>query len=177
MRMEQVIKGKCVVCPDSFTVYEIIPEKRWTMDRMDPLAMSDWIFEDHDPQAKDHPGYFKEQGYTIVVGGTDFGCGSKSVEHPMAALQGAGVKLILAESFSRYSFRNALNLGLAAVSCPGISGFVKTGDVLEVNIVTGELMNLTAGTVMKTVPLSGFALKLIEAGGTLNYIMQNRNHI
>ena len=63
MMMVHVIKGKCVVCPDSFTVYQIIPEKRWTMDRMDPLAMSDWIFEDHDPLAKNHPGYFKEQGY------------------------------------------------------------------------------------------------------------------
>lgn len=172
--MEHVIRGKCRVCPDSFTVYQVIPERRWTMDRLDPEKMSDWIFEDHDPDAKDDPGHFKRQGYTILIAGKDFGCGSKSVEHPMAALKGAGVRLIIAESFSRYSFRNALNLGLPVMTCPDIRLFAKTGDLLEADIKTGRLRNLTAGTEKEITPLSGFALGIIEDGGTIEHLLKSR---
>lgn len=173
--MEEVIRGGCAVCPDSFTVYQIIPERRWTMDRLDPEKMSDWIFEDFDPEALNVAGYFKQKGYRILIAGKDFGCGSKSVEHPMAALQGAGVKLVIAESFSRYSFRNALNLGLPVITCPGILRFAETGDILEADIFRGELKNITRNTVTQITPLSGFARELIEDGGTINHIMKSRN--
>ena len=63
---------------------------------------------------------FRKSGYEIIVAGKNFGCGSKTVEHPVMAMLGAGVKLVIADSFSRYSYRNAINLALPVLICPGI---------------------------------------------------------
>ena len=79
------------------------------MNKIDAQEMSHWVFELMEPSAEGSPDFFKRMGLSIVVAGKNFGCGSKSVEHPMAALKGAGVELVLAESFSRYSYRNAIN--------------------------------------------------------------------
>ena len=83
--------------------------------------------------------------------------------------QGAGVQLILAESFSRYGFRNAINRALPAITCPGIGKVFKTGDRLEANLLTGEISNLTTGGRISGIPLSDYILKLISAGGLLQY--------
>lgn len=171
--MEHTIIGKCWVGTDSLTVYQVIPEKHWTMDRMDPEKMSDWVFETVEPGAENEPGYFKRLGYTVIIAGKDFGCGSKSVEHPMAALKGAGVKLVIADSFSRYSYRNAINLGLPVITCPGIRDIVHTGDTIEADTVNGKLKNLTTGQEITMTPLSDFARAIIEAGGSVAYAKQH----
>ncbi len=168
--MNPVIKGKCWCGYDSMTVYEIIPEAHWTMDKMDLEEMSNWVLETVLPGALEHPGYFREQGYTVIVAGKDFGCGSKSVEHPMAALKGAGIQLVLAESVSRYSYRNAINLGLPVITCPGIMNKIQTGDMIEADMQKGYLFNHTTGEQIDIPPLSEFAEKILSAGGLLEYI-------
>ncbi len=173
--MNTKIEGKCYLCGDAVTVYQIIPEKRWTMNRMDAAEMSRWVFETMEPGAEDVPGLFRSLGYEIVVAGRDFGCGSKSVEHPVAALQGAGIRLVLADSFSRYSYRNALNLGLPVLTCPGILEAVRRDDVLSVDIRTGAVRNLTTGRTLQAEGLSDFALSLISAGGLLPYLEKEAN--
>ena len=169
--MNPIIKGKCWCGYDSMTVYEIIPESHWTMDRMDPEKMSDWVLETVLPEAMENPGYFKNQGYSVIVAGKDFGCGSKSVEHPMAALKGAGIQLVLAESVSRYSYRNAINLGLPVITCPGIMSKMNTGDMIEADLHKGYLINQTTGEQIQIPPLSEFAEEILKAGGLLEYII------
>lgn len=170
--MNTLVDGKCYCCGNNMTVYQIIPENRWTMSKIDADEMSQWIFETVEPGALQTPNRFREQGYAIIVAGEDFGCGSKSVEHPMAALKGAGVRLVIAESFSRYSYRNAVNLGLPVLTCPGISSTINRDDTLSVNLRTGEILNRTTGKQYQADGLSDFAFAIISAGGLLPYLMQ-----
>lgn len=174
--MNSLVKGTCYCCGDSMTVYQIIPEARWTMNKIDAEEMSRWVFETVEAGAKDVPGKFVELGMDIIVAGQDFGCGSKSVEHPMAALKGAGVKLVIAESFSRYSYRNAINLGLPVLTCRGITKEVRRGDILEVDLTTGAVLNVATGIKMQADGLSEFAMEIISAGGLIRYIEQEKNN-
>lgn len=168
--MDQVIRGITWTCSDNVTAYQIIAQKRWTMSKMDPLEMGKWVFEGADASVKDVPFGFKNKGYEIVIAGQDFGGGGKSIEHPIVAMKGAGVKLVIAESFARYNFRNSINLGLPAIKCLGITGVFKMGDVAEVNLLTGEIKNLTTGIRAHGIPLTNFVLDLLEAGGLLEYV-------
>jgi 3-isopropylmalate/(R)-2-methylmalate dehydratase small subunit len=100
----------------------------------------------------------------IIVAGTNFGCGS-SREHAAITLLHAGVSVVLAESFARIFFRNAINLALPLMVCPGISGKVKEGDVLDVNLVNGVVLNKTTGTSIKGQKLSEYTMNILENGG------------
>lgn len=168
--MNAIIKGKCWCGGDSITVYQIIPEKRWTMTKVDSVEMGKWVFETVEAEAENQENCFREKGYSIIIAGKDFGCGSKSVEHPMAALKGAGIQLIIAESLSRYSYRNAINLGLPVITCKEIVSKVKRDDELEVNLLTGNIKNLSTGEQIQTNGLSKFAMEIISSGGLLPYI-------
>ncbi len=107
----------------------------------------------------------------IIVAGEDFGCGS-SREHAIWALRGAGVACVVAESFARIFYRNAINNGYPVVECKGISAHIKTGDKLDIDLRAGILKNLTAGTEHRFVPLPDFAFKIAEAGGLLQSIKE-----
>jgi 3-isopropylmalate/(R)-2-methylmalate dehydratase small subunit len=93
-----------------------------------------------------------------------FGCGS-SREHAAITLKEAGVGAVVAESFARIFFRNAINLGLPLITCRGISNRVKEGDVLEINLSTGEIKNKTTGESFQGEGLSDFILRILENGG------------
>jgi len=160
------------VCGDEVSVYQIIQEEHWTMQRMDAAAMGDWVFETLEPGISGVKGGFKAMGYQIVIAGKSFGCGNKSVEHPMAALKGAGIKLIVAESVSRYSYRNALNLALPVLICPGITEKIHRDDCITVNIQSGTIHNRTTGERWEANGLGSFATGIICAGGLLRYVAQ-----
>lgn len=168
--MNTVITGKCWTCGDEVTVYQIVSENHWTMERLDGAAMGNWIFESLEDGIAGVEGGFKKLGFDLVVAGKDFGCGSKSVEHPMAALKGAGIKLIIADSVSRYSYRNAINLALPVVICPGISGKVHKNDRLTVDLINGRILNCTTGEEIYAAGLGSFAMEILAAGGLLNYV-------
>lgn len=111
------------------------------------------------------PGFVKNMTKgDIVVGGTNFGCGS-SREHAPITLISAGVSIVLAESFARIFFRNSINLALPLMVCPGISGKVRTGDMLEVDIEKGEVINKTTGEVIKGEKISEYTMGILESGG------------
>ncbi len=112
----------------------------------------------------------------FVIAGDDFGCGS-SREHAVWALRGAGVRAVIANSFARIFFRNAINNGFLAIECPGAVRSINTGDELEIDLVAGRLRNLTKGTESSFVPLSDFARELITAGGLLPYIQKVRGAV
>lgn len=168
--MSRIISGKCFACKDNVTVYQVIPETRWTMKKMDPEEMGHWVFETELEGALDTPDAFRKKGYEIVVAGENFGCGSKSVEHPMAALKGAGVKVVLAESFSRYSYRNAINLALPVLVVPGVTARISTGDMVRVDYGSGEIVNETTGEKLQAQPLGEFALGILEDGGLMKHV-------
>lgn len=99
----------------------------------------------------------------MIVAGTNFGCGS-SREHAAITLKAVGVSLILAESFGRIFYRNAINLGLPVIICPQISSLVKDGESLEVNLEKGIVSNEN-GKVASIEPMSDYVLNILEHGG------------
>lgn len=107
----------------------------------------------------------------VVVAGENFGCGS-SREHAIWALRGAGVTVVIAKSYARIFFRNAINNGFLAIECPEAVDIVKTGDEIEIDIKNGKLRNLSSGQEANFVPLSDFARELIEDGGLLPHIQK-----
>ncbi len=157
------MKGKAHVYKRShINTDEIIPARYLVTDDERELALH--AMEDIDP------GFVKlvNKG-DIIVAGRDFGCGS-SREHAVWALRGAGVSCIIAESFARIFYRNAVNNGFAVVECQGISEKVETGDELEIDLNKGILKNTTKGTENAFIPLADFALRIAEAGGLLQAI-------
>ena len=82
------------------------------------------------------------------------------------------MKLVVAESVSRYSYRNAINLALPVVVCPGITKMARRDDVLNVDIESGLVVNETTGERLQGCGLNGFAMSILNAGGLLNYIEQ-----
>jgi 3-isopropylmalate/(R)-2-methylmalate dehydratase small subunit len=105
----------------------------------------------------------------IVVAGKNFGCGS-SREHAVVCLQENGVSCVVADSFARIFYRNAVDLGFPIMECPGVSKMVKTGDQIEVDLETGKVTNLKSKKSLKGHPPSGLELEIAEKGGLLNYL-------
>ena len=105
----------------------------------------------------------------IIVAGRNFGCGS-SREQAAAALKFAGVGAVIAGSFARIFFRNAINLGLPAVVAPQASLACAAGDELEIDLVAGEIRNLSGNRVVEAAALDPRAVELIATGGLIPYL-------
>src|SRR6266540_1600429 len=99
----------------------------------------------------------------IIVAGANFGCGSSREQAPIA-LRTLGISAILANSFARIFFRNAINLGFPVIECPGLREKVNTGDTLELDMARGEI-HLPGGVVTRFTPLPPNVLEILEAGG------------
>ena len=99
---------------------------------------------------------------------TNFGCGS-SREHAPLAIKASGVSCIIARSFARIFFRNAINIGLPLLECDEAVDNTETGDTLEVDITSGKITNLTSGKVFMAKPYPDFMAELISAGGLIEY--------
>lgn len=105
----------------------------------------------------------------FVVGGKNFGCGS-SREQAAAALKFAGAGAVIAASFARIYYRNAINLGLPAVVAADAAAQCSRGDELEIDLVRGEVRNLTANRVIAAAALDPRAVELLESGGLIPYL-------
>jgi len=104
----------------------------------------------------------------IIVAGKNFGCGS-SREQAVIALKGIGISLVVASSFARIFYRNAVNRGLFILESPTIEG-LRDGDVLQVDLRSGEIMNITTSKRYKAKPLSGLEMDILRAGGLISYL-------
>ena len=156
------LRGNVWKYGDDINTDYIIPGRY--MELTDLAEMAEKVFEEHDPSFRKgvKPG-------DIVVGRTNFGCGS-SREHAPIALAGNGVSVVLAESFARIFYRNAINIGLPALECPGIHDAVEKGDKLEVDVTGGVVKNLTNGKELKFNPLPEFMVEVLNAGGLAPYL-------
>lgn len=109
------------------------------------------------------------QSGDIITAGQNFGCGS-SREHAPIAIKASGVSLVIAKSFARIFYRNAINIGLAIVECPEAVDGISEGDKIEADLDNGVIRNLTTEQEFKTAPFPEFVQKIIESGGLIRSI-------
>ena len=108
----------------------------------------------------------------IIVAGKNFGCGS-SREHAPRVLKDNGIACVVAPSFARIFYRNAINIGLPIMECPEASEKIEAGDEVEVDFDSGIIKNLTKGEEYKAHPFPESIQKIIKAGGLLNSIAED----
>jgi 3-isopropylmalate/(R)-2-methylmalate dehydratase small subunit len=108
----------------------------------------------------------------IIVGEDNFGCGS-SREHAPIAIKESGIYCVIANTFARIFFRNAINIGLPILECPEAVKNTDCGDELQVDIVSGVIRNITKGKTFQAEPFPPFMRKIIDANGLIGYISNN----
>ena len=140
----------------------IIPARH--LNTSDPAELAAHCMEDIDAAfvGRVRPG-------DILVAGRNFGCGS-SREHAPLAIKASGVACVIAESFARIFYRNALNIGLPILECPAAARAISAGDEVSVNFETGEIADKTTGRTFMAEPFPPFMLDLIAAGGLAAYL-------
>ena len=155
---------------------QIIPKqflKRVERTGFGQFAFFDWRFL---PNGEPNPSFeLNDPGYagaTILVAGRNFGCGS-SREHAPIAIKGSGARCVIAASFARIFFRNAINIGLPILECPEAVAEITEGDEIEVDLTTGEIFNHSNGRRYQARPLPEFVLKIAEAGGIVNFLKEH----
>ena len=159
------IKGKAWNYGDDVNTDFILPGIY--LELTDPKDMAKHAMEGLDKEfAK------KVQLGDVVKGGRNFGLGS-SREHAPIALKYSGVGAVIAEGFARIFYRNAANLGLPALECPGISKEVKTGDDIEIELSAGKII-VNGSKELSFTPVPEFMMEILSAGGLREYIKENR---
>ena len=106
-----------------------------------------------------------------MVAGWNFGCGS-SREHAPLVIKTCGTGCVIAKSFARIFYRNAINIGLPILECPQACDAIEVGDSVEVDFDSGEIRDLTTGRVFRAEPFPPFIQRIIKAGGLLNSIKE-----
>ena len=107
----------------------------------------------------------------VIMAGHNFGCGS-SREHAPAAILGCGVQVVIARSFARIFYRNAVNIGLPVLVCEEAVLASEDGQQVEVDLASGVIRNLSTGQTFQSEPLSPFVARIVAAGGIVEYIRQ-----
>jgi 3-isopropylmalate/(R)-2-methylmalate dehydratase small subunit len=150
---------------DHINTDEIIPARYLNTDKESELAKH--AMEDID---KDFVKKVKKGD--VIVAGDDFGCGS-SREHAVWAIRGAGVQTVIAKSFARIFYRNAINCGFYLVESPDAAEKIKDGDEVQIDYKAGLIKDKTTGIDIKFRPLPEFALEIIREGGLLEHIKKH----
>ena len=144
----------------------IIPARY--LNSSDPKELATHCMEDID---KDFVKNVKEGD--IIVSNKNFGCGS-SREHAPISIKAAGVSCVIAETFARIFYRNAINIGLPIIECPEAAKAIEAGDEVEIDFDSGKIYDRTKGTEFKGQPFPEFMQKLIAAGGLVKYTNSKR---
>ena len=161
--MEQ-FKGKVWVLGDDIDTDIIIPTEYLALPTVED--MKQYGFSPLRPELAGQIG----EG-DIIVAGSNFGCGS-SREHAPLCLKTAGVSCVIAETFARIFYRNAINIGLPIIECPQAAKEIEAGDEVEVNFDTGVITDVTKGTSYQGQAFPPFMQKIIDCEGLVNYINQ-----
>ena len=157
--------GKAWKFGDNLNTDQVIPG-RYNIT-IDPQELAKNVFCEVKPE------YAKNvKAGDVVVGGQNFGCGS-SREHAPIAIKGSQAVCVIAPSFARIFFRNAINIGLPIMECPEASADIDEGDEVEVDLGTGRIFNRTKEHTYQARPLPAFVMKIAEAGGIVNFL---KNH-
>jgi 3-isopropylmalate/(R)-2-methylmalate dehydratase small subunit len=140
----------------------IIPARY--LNTHDPDELAKHCMEDADPT-----WIKRTQKGDFIVAGENFGCGS-SREHAPIALKAAGVAAVIAKSFARIFYRNAINIGLPIMESPEAAEGIKAGDEIEVDLASGTIKDLTTNQNYKAEPFPDFMQMIIDKGGLINYL-------
>lgn len=157
--------GRVFKYGDNVDTDVIIPARY--LNSSDPKELAAHCMEDIDK------AFVKEVAEgDIIVAEKNFGCGS-SREHAPIAIKAAGVSCVIAETFARIFYRNAINIGLPIIECGSAAAAILAGDEVEVNFDTGEIRDLSTGETFQGQAFPPFMQKLIDCGGLVNYINQS----
>ena len=157
------LTSRAVALPvDNIDTDQIYPGR--FLDLVEPQAIGKHAMEGADPEFIRN---FKSGD--IIVAAANFGCGS-SREHAVITLLAAGVGAIVAESYGRIFYRNAINIGLPLLEVGDAVKRISAGDVLSVDLESGEIVNSTTGETIQATPLPGFIQDIAAAGGLINYV-------
>jgi len=159
------LKGKAHKFGDDINTDYIISGK-YKFKTLDMKELATHLMEDISPDF-----YKRVQEGDFIVGGKNFGCGSSREQAPLV-IKYAGIPAVVAKSFARIFFRNAINVGLVLVEAD--TDGIDDGDELELDVEKGEVRNLTKKTMVKSSILPDFMLKIIKSGGVVNYIKINK---
>lgn len=155
------IEGRTWRFGDHVDTDAIIPARYLNVS--EPAELAGHCMEDVDPRfaGRVSPG-------DIIVAGENFGCGS-SREHAPLAIKGAGVSCVIAKSFARIFYRNAINIGLPILACPEAVEGTEAGDRLTVDLRAGTIANQRTDEMYRTAPFPPFVMEIIAAGGLVPY--------
>lgn len=155
-----IVRGNVFKYGDNVDTDVIIPARHLTTS--DPAELAKYCMEDIDSDfAKDvRPG-------DIIVAARNFGCGS-SREHAPISIKGSGISCVIASSFARIFYRNAINTGLPIMECAPAAEAAEKGDVLEIDFETGIIKNITKNEEYQSAAFPEFIQRIIAAGGLLN---------
>ncbi len=155
-------QGKVFKYGDNVDTDVIIPARY--LNSSDPAELAQHCMEDIDREFVK-----KVKKGDLIVADKNFGCGS-SREHAPLAIKAAGVSCVIAETFARIFYRNAINIGLPIIECPEASKDIKDGDEIEVDFDSGVICNRTTGKTYQGQAFPKFMQKIIRAEGLVNYI-------
>jgi 3-isopropylmalate/(R)-2-methylmalate dehydratase small subunit len=160
------IKGKVHKFGDNVNTDEIIPARY--LNTSDPVELAKYCMEDADA------GFVKKvKPGDIIVGGENFGCGS-SREHAPISIKAAGVSCVIAKSFARIFYRNAINIGLPIFTSEEAAGALNSGDSVEVNVTKGEIIGPGRKKSFKAEVFPAFIKEIIHAGGLMEYAKKKK---
>lgn len=161
--MEVKLKGKAWKLGDNVNT-DLIIAGRYKYDTLNISKLVKHAFEDLDPtlSSRIKPG-------DMIVAGRNFGCGSSREQAP-EVIKALGVSGVIAESIGRIFFRNAVNIGLAAIECGGISNIVEDGDEVEIDLERGIIRNLMTGKALSFKSWPKIIAEIFKSGGLINYI-------
>ncbi|HHT10503.1 MAG TPA: 3-isopropylmalate dehydratase small subunit [Candidatus Atribacteria bacterium] len=159
-----MIKGKVIQYGDNVDTDVIIPARYLTAT--DPLELAKHCMEDLDPDFQK-----KLDNNSIIVAGKNFGCGS-SREHAPLAIKGSGIKAIIASSFARIFYRNAINIGLPILELEEAKIRLLSEDEIDIDIQRGTITNLTQNKIYQAQPFPPFIQEIIARGGLMNLVKE-----
>lgn len=159
-----MMQGKAIKYGDNIDTDVIIPARY--LNTSDPQELAQHCMEDLDKEFKN-----KVQEGDILVVGENFGSGS-SREHAPIAIKASGISCIIAKSFARIFFRNAINIGLPILECKEAVDGIEEGDMVLVDTDSGIIKNLTKGTEFKAQPFPDFIKEIMKYGGLINYVRE-----
>jgi 3-isopropylmalate/(R)-2-methylmalate dehydratase small subunit len=159
-----ILKGRAWKFGDDISTDHIAPGRYFHL-RSNLPELAKHVLEDADPEFAG-----KVQAGDFVVGGNNFGLGS-SREHAPTIIKVAGVSAVLAKSFARIFFRNAINVGLPALICD--TDKIEQGDDLDVDLASGKIDNRTKGTVIEFTPLPAVMVKILQDGGLAEHVRKH----
>ncbi|MCD7782256.1 MAG: 3-isopropylmalate dehydratase small subunit [Methanosphaera sp.] len=164
--MDNDITGSVLKLGDDIDTDSILPGRYLTLSK--PEDLGEHVMEGYDLHYKD-----KIEEGNIIVAGSNFGCGS-SREHAPIALKAAGIKAVVAKSFARIFYRNAINIGLPLVEAPVGPDEISENDTIELKLAEGSMINKSTEKEYSTTKLPEFMFEILENDGLINYLNKTR---